>query len=108
MVDIGDKSHISFQVTIDDSDMLVEKRILISPKKMSLISNQGDGEHSAESLERKLAYACKICQGTDLASISILALFKFDLTIIVNRLNYSSHTGCLLINSEALHKVPFA
>ena len=108
MVDIDDKSHISFQVTVDDSDVLVEKRMSISPKKLFLISNQGDSKCSAESLESQLAYTHEICQGTDLVSISIIALFKFHLTIIVNRLNYSSHMGCILIDSEALHKVPFA
>ena len=108
MVYIDDKSCISFQVTIDDSDVLVEKRMLISPKKLFLVSNQGDTKCSAESLESKLVYTHEICQGTDLVSISIIALFKFHLTIIINRLNYSSHTGCLLVNSEALHKVPFA
>ena len=61
MVDINDKSRISFQGTIDNSDMLVEKRILISPKESFVVSNQEDSEHSAEFLESKLAYAHKIC-----------------------------------------------
>ena len=60
MVDINDKSHISFQGAVDNSDMLVEKRISISPKKLFLVSNQEDSKCSAEFLESKLTYAHKI------------------------------------------------
>ena len=46
---------------VDDSDVLVEKRISISPKESFVVSNQEDSEHSAEFLESKLAYAHEIC-----------------------------------------------
>ena len=58
MVDINDESRIPFQGTVDDSNVLVEKGILMSPKKLFVISNQGDSERSAEFLERKLINIC--------------------------------------------------
>ena len=58
MVDINDESCIPFQGTVDDSNVLVEKGISTSPKKLFVISNQGDSERSAEFLERKLINIC--------------------------------------------------
>ena len=42
MVETGDKSSISLQASLDNLDMLVEKRIPISLKKSIIVSCQQD------------------------------------------------------------------